>query len=297
MQVNPLEDGRHILPHRRARHLRQTVADKLRQRLQEAAPWLAPPPLDAAATREGIDLRFQFRVMFAWFTDQGPYMLPKGALRLALATHLQLPLVPDTARCRYQGRHHEAPCHQLLGRWAHHVHACGQGPRQAKHNKLRDTWAALLRRAGWHVQLEQLVTTTAGPHRADLVTIPATGMAQALDFHITAPAMPTDPTGPQLHQASLAKAARYHTTPNGLLPGDVRFIPVTYAAALPFLHVSGLRLHRVLRELAERSLTPTAAAWGAHFALVTRRETAALSHALALGAFRQHLACLGPGLL
>ena len=77
-----------------------------------------------------------------------------------------------------------------------------------------------------------------------------------------------------------------------------RFVPVTYAATLPFLHVSGLRLlRRVLRSLAERTLAPLAAAWGAHFAQVTRRETATLSHALAPGSCRRHLACLGPGLL
>ena len=98
---------------------------------------------------------------------------------------------------------------------------------------------------------------------------------------------------------SLAKAACYHTSRDGLFPGDIRFVPVTYTATLPFLHVSGLQLvHRVLRSLAERSLaerslTPMAAAWGAHFAQVTCRETAARSHALALGSYRQHLACLG----
>ena len=159
------EDGRNILPRRRARHLQQTVSDKLPQHLLDAAPWLTPPPLDAAATREGLDTRFQFRVMLAWFTAQGPHMLPKGALRLALATHLQLPLVPETAGCGYQGRHHEAPCRQILGKRAHQVHACGQRPRQAQHNKLRDSWAALLRHARWHVQLEQLVPTTEGLHR------------------------------------------------------------------------------------------------------------------------------------
>ena len=57
--------------------------------------------------------------------------------------------------------------------------ASGTGPRQAKHNKLRDRWASLLRSAGWHVQLEQLVNTTAGPHRADLTTIPPAGLASA----------------------------------------------------------------------------------------------------------------------
>ena len=69
------------------------------------------------------------------------------------------------------------------------------------------------------------LTTTEGPHRADLVTIPPIGMAQALDFHITAPALASDPTGPQLHRPSLAKAARYHTTPNGILPWDVAVHP------------------------------------------------------------------------
>ena len=43
-------------------------------------------------------------------------------------------------------------------------------------------------------------------------------------------------------------------TPDGLLPGDMHFVPVAYAATLLHLHVSSLRLlHRVLCQLAQRT--------------------------------------------
>ena len=121
------------------------------------------------------------------------------------------------------------------------------------------------------------------------------GLSSALDVHMTAPLASADPCGPQLHRASLAKAARYHTHPDGPLPGALTCVPLTMCATLPFLHVSSLRLlHRLLRDIASRSLSPWAATWGVHFARVTREVTASLSHAFALGAFRQFPACVGP---
>ena len=93
----------------------------------------------------------------------------------------------------------------------------------------------------------------------------------------------------------MAKAVRYHTHPDGPLPGELTFVPLTLSAAVPFLQVSALRLlHRLVKDLASRTLSPLAAAWGSHFARTTREVTASLVHANAVGAFRQFSACAGP---
>ena len=243
----------------------------------------------------GLTPAFQYRLCLAWLTAPGPSLLPASVLRHAVATHLRLPVCGIGARCGYQGQHHHGPCNAPLDLHGHHVHACGQGPRQAKHDRLRDAWQSLLRSTGWHVSAEQIVTTTAGPHRADLATISPAGTSYALDVDVTAPLAPLDSCGGQLHRASMAKAARYHTHPDGPLPGDLTFVPITLCATVPFLHVSALRLvHQLVHDLAERTLSPLAASWGFRFARTTREITAALAHANAVGAFRQFSACAGP---
>ena len=84
---------------------------------------------------------------------------------------------------------------------------------------------------------------------------------------VSAPLAPLDSCGGQLHRASMAKAARYHTHLDGTLPGDLTFVPLTHSATVPFLHVSALRLlHRLVKELAERTMSPLSATWGIHFA-------------------------------
>ena len=118
------------------------------------------------------------------------------------------------ARCQYRGQSHHGPCNAPIDPFCQHVHACGQGPRQSKHDRLRDAWQHLLRDVGWHVTAEQIVNTTAEPHRADLVMISPVSLSSALDVHITAPLDSAAPCSPQLHRASLAKAARYHTHPS-----------------------------------------------------------------------------------
>ena len=292
--VDALLTGADLLPHRRPARLRQAVLNALAVRMCEQNPGLTPPALDAAAEREGISLAFQHRISLAWLTAVGPSLLPFGPLRLRVAVHLALPLLPTPARCQYRGHTHATPCNAVLDAHGHHTHACGHGPRQHKHDRLRAAWQHLMRDAGWHVTPEQLVTTSAGPHRADLVAITPAGLTTAFDIHVTAPLAPTDPAGPQLHRASLAKAARYHTHPDGLLPGNLRFVPLTHCASVPFLHVSALRtLHRLLRDIASRSLHPLALTWGLHFARVTREATSGLAQAFALGSWRQFSACAG----
>ena len=293
--IDPLTIGRDLLPHRRPAKLRQATYDGLSVQMLRHNPWLTPPALNADAERAGITLAFHHRVCLAWLTAPADSLLHAGPLRMRLAAHMHVPLLSAQARCQYRGSVHHGPCNHPLDAHAHHIFACGQGPRQHKHDRLRNAWAHLLRQAGWHVSPEQIVNTTGGPHRADLVAIPPTGIATALDIHVTAPLTPIDPCGPQLHRATLAKAARYHTYPDGPLPGDLRLVPVTYSATVPFLHVSALRLlHRVLHDLASRTMSPDAALWGIHFARITQQATAALAHAHAVGSYRQLLACAGP---
>ena len=136
-QVDALTVGRHLLPHQRARHLRFTVNDRLQHHPLAQAP--TPPTLDADTEQAGLDRCFQFRVCLAWYTAQGPLIcrtcLPYDC---ALPPIFNCSVVLESARCQYQSRTHEVPCHHLLGRMAHHVHACGQGPHQHKNNRVRD---------------------------------------------------------------------------------------------------------------------------------------------------------------
>ena len=179
-RVDALTTGADLLPQGRPACLRRTVIEALAARMMHHNPWLTPPPLDAAATPKGISPAFQHRVNLAWLTASGPYLLPAGPLRLCVAVHLHIPLLRAGARCLYRGQTHAAPCNVVLDPHGQHVHACGQGPRQHKHDRLRNVWQHLLREAAWHVTAEQIVTTAAGPHRADLVAITPCGRLMCL---------------------------------------------------------------------------------------------------------------------
>ena len=132
-----------------------------------------------AALRAGLTQTFQYCVCLAWFTAQGRHLLPTAVLRHRVATHLCLPLCGVGARCQYTGQARAGPCSAPLDPTTHHIHSCGQGPRQHKHDRLRDAWQHVLRDAGWHVAPEQIVTTTAGPHSTDLVAISPVGLSSA----------------------------------------------------------------------------------------------------------------------
>ena len=68
-----------------------------------------------------------------------------------------------------------------------HVHACAFGPRQRRHDAMRDVWCTLLRRAGWTVCSEQLVLTAPqASKRADLPATTPGGLAFALDLTFSA---------------------------------------------------------------------------------------------------------------
>ena len=217
--IDALTSGCSLLPHRRPARLRQDVLDGIQERTLRHNPWLQPPPLDAEVQRLGLTQAFQHGVNLACLTAPGSFLLPAGPLRMRIAMHLHAPLVGPGARSHHIGPTHAAPCNAPSDAFAHHTHSGGQGPRQHKHDQLRNAWQTLLRGAGWHVTSEQIVTTTAGPHRAELVTISPGGTSSALDIHVTAPLASGDACGLQLHRASLAKAAHYHTHPFGRLPG------------------------------------------------------------------------------
>ena len=92
----------------------------------------------------------------------------------------------------------------------------------------------------------------------------------------------------------MGKAARYLTTPAGTLPGGIMLWPVAYSATRPWLESHGvLLLHRLLTDVAARTLTVGSPGWGPHFASLTCRLTAHLSTRLALENWRIFSSCAG----
>ena len=131
--------------------------------------------------------------------------------------------------------------------------------------------------------------------RADILATADTGELFALDVTFTSPL--DDSAGPlaPLHRAATAKAGRYHTTLGGTLPGDVRFVPLTYLATRPHLHSAGLTLlHRVVRGMAARQCPPDSGLWGLHFAQATLDATMALAYRIQVDSWRHLSSCLPP---
>ena len=295
LRKDPLGCVSHLLPHRRARALRQETLQALAVAVVDLCPWLQIPPITAEASRQGITAAFAYRVAMSWWTAQGPFLLPQACLRHRIGVHCLAALLPPGRQCQYIQRIHGTPCCALLGPQGHRIFSCGQGTRQHKHDKMRDAWSDLLRQAGWHPNPEQVVRT--GPdttHRADIVATSPGGHAYALDLHFTAPLSDRDPPGDHLQRAAMAKAARYHTCPGGSLPGGTLCYPVVYAATRPFLHDRGLTLlFWIMRDLAAKTESASTARWGYHLAAVTSSATAALGHAYAIASWRHFLACSG----
>ena len=108
----------------------------------------------------------------AWYLPTPSRLLPDGPLRFALQKHLGLPLFEGGQRCGYTPLTTGRRCHHFLGHYSDHVFACAQGPGMHRHNRLRDMWIQLCRRAGWHTDAEQLVYIAPGEtKRADLDTV------------------------------------------------------------------------------------------------------------------------------
>ena len=87
--------------------------------------------------------------------------------------------------------HHRAQVPSSPGHYSDHVFACAQEPGMRRHNRLRDVWIELCRRAGWHTDAEQLVyIAQRETKRADLVTLSPDGQRLACDVMVTAAPAP-----------------------------------------------------------------------------------------------------------
>ena len=134
--VDALSATAHLPPHRRPAHLRRLVYEALAQRMTAACPWLLAPPLDAAALKAGVTLRFQYRLLMGWYEAMGSHLLTAPVLRHALATHCRLPLFPVPGRCQYVTLTSGTPCTHALDPHGSHVHTCAFGPRQRRHDMM-----------------------------------------------------------------------------------------------------------------------------------------------------------------
>ena len=291
--IHAVTSTAHLLPHRRAAHLRRVVYEALAKRMVDSCPWLLPPPLDAAALKAGVTLRFQHRLLLGWYEASGQHLLTAPVLRHALAVHCRMPLFPCPARCQYVTLTSGTPCVQPLDPHGSHVHACAFGPRQRRRDAMRDVWCSLLRRAGWTVATEQLVLI--GPNtskRADLLATTPGGLSYALDLTFSAPLDDAGPPGPHLHRVHSAKAARYGVGPGLALPHGTILTPVTYSATRPFLHSHPVHLlYRAV--LAAAGLLDAAApsARGFQLTSLTSEFAASLGHCFQTWAWRMAFAC------
>ena len=167
----------HLLPHRRPAHLRRLVYEALAQQLTDACPWLLAPPLDAAALKAGVALRFQYRLLMGWYEATGCHLLTAPVLRHAMAVHCRMPVFPVPSRCQYVTLTSGTPCMHALDPHGTHVHACAYGPRQRRHDAMRDIWCTLLRKAGWTVCTGRLVLTAPqASKRADILVTTQGGL-------------------------------------------------------------------------------------------------------------------------
>ena len=174
-----------------------------------------------------------------------------------------------------------------------HVHACAFGPRQRRHDAMRDAWSSLLRRAGWTVSTEQLVHTA--PHaskRADLLVTTPGGLAYALDLTFSAHLADDAPVGPHLHRIHNAKAARYGVSAAQPLPHGTTLVPITYAATRPFMHSHAVHLlYRAILAAAGSLDPPAPSARGFLLASLTAEFAATLGHCFQTWAWRMAFSC------
>ena len=257
--------------------------------LTDACPWLLPP-LDATALKAGVTLRLQYRLLLGWYEAAGPLMLTAPVLRHAIAVHCRLPLFPVPVRCQYVTLTSGTACMHPLDPHGSHIHACAFGPRQRRHDAMRDAWCSLLRRAGWTVGTEQLVHTA--PHaskRADLLVTTPGGLAYALDLTFTAPLDDAAPSGPHLHRVHQAKAARYGVPAGQPLPHGTTLLPITFAATRPFMHSHAV--HLLYRAILAAAGSLDASARGFLLSSLTAEFAATLGHCFQTWAWRMAFSC------
>ena len=282
----------HTLPHRQGHKLREAFHDALARLMRETCPWLQLTGLPVS-TDADISWRWQVKVMMTWYTASPGTFLHAGPFRLAMAQHLGLPIFHPGQRCRYTPLTTGKACGQQLGSHSTHACTCAQGPSIRRHNRLRDQWVTLCRRAGWHTTAEQTVRTgETDTKRADLVALTPEGLRLAADVMITAPPVASAPHGDHLHRSELAKATAYHTTPWSRLPDGCTLVPLVHDGLVPWLAPSALRfLHRLAATVARQSAPDAPSAWGAHFHAVTVSLAAPLLHTACTASWQLHAAC------
>ena len=120
-------------PRNQARHVRSHFYERLALNMRDICPWLQTPPLPKTPDGD-IPWRWQVR---CWYVAPPHYLLLRGPLRLALASHMGLPVFSPGQRC-YTPITMGRRCHQQLGTHSDHVFACAQGPSLRRHNRMCD---------------------------------------------------------------------------------------------------------------------------------------------------------------
>ena len=288
--VNAPAVSAHLLPHRRAAHLRRVVYDALALTLVTDCPWLLPPPPWMRwLPRPGL-LCASSTASF-WAGLRRMVLISSLPLFSAMPwpSTVALPIFPLPARCQYVTLTSGTACMHPLDPHGSHIHACSFGPRQRRRDAMRDTWCSLLRRAGWTAADEQLVHTAPQvTKRADLLATTPGGLAFALDLTFTSP-LDDAASGPHLHRVHHAKAARYGVTPNQPLTHGPTLVPITYSATRPFLHSHAVHLlYRAVMATAGLHDPPAA---GFHLASLTREFAAQLGRCFQTWVWRMAFSC------
>ena len=239
----------------------------------------ATPAPDADAERAGLTLAFHHRVCLAWLTAHAAHLLQAGPLRLpwrpTCMSHYY-PMVPDAnivVRCTRQ------PATRSSIPWGNMFMLVARD-----HVSTNMTACPTRGSTSCARQAGMSLRNKSSRPLLDLIVLiwwptPPTGTACALDLHITALLVLTDPCGPQLHRATLAKAG-----PDGPLVACALCRPPT----LPLSHSYTCRLCGCCIESYDAvacALSLDAVTWGIRFARVTPDEIAGLAHAHALGSY------------
>ena len=252
-------------------------------------PWLQAPGLPTAnSTQADISWRWQVRTTMAWYSGSPHARVQREPLRFAIQKHLGLPLFAPGQRCLYTPLTTGRRCHHALGAYSDHAFTCAQGPGVRRRNRLRDSWIALCRKAGWHVDAEQLVYIAPGEtKRADFVALTPDGQRLACDIMVTASPTPWAPHGPHLHTAAAA-----NTTPGGFMHDRSQFLPLLHDAHNHWLSAEALRLlHRLTTAKARQTAPGVNAVWHAHLDTTSIEAASALMSEAILSSWRMHATC------
>ena len=250
-------------------------------------PGLAPSGVDSSS--QSLHIRY----LLAWYVASPDTFLPRGAFRLAWASHLRLPVFAPEQRCQYRPLSTGRACSAALGHHNVHVHTCAFGPRQRRHNSIRDVWMTLLKAAHWHADSDQLVRTGDDTyHRADITAASPDGTLWALDVSVTATPGPEHTVHEHLERSANAKASRYRPGGERRLPDGHTLVPLIQSADFGWLGIEALTfLQRLLVQLSAADAPPSVEEWQPHMATVTQYQLAKLSQSMHLANWQMHTAC------